>query len=145
MKKVLYILGQLSDEDVEWMITKGKKRNVPNGTVLIRERQPHDGFYIVLDGKLSVERGGETVAEIGVGEVVGEMSFVDSRPPTATVSSASRRGAVRARPRRARSSARARRCLRGPLLQGDRGVPVRPVQTGDRPGRATPMSSTSWI
>lgn len=86
MRKALYILGQLSDDDVEWMITSGKQRRVSAGSVLIHEGRPIDELYIVLDGELYVSVAGVgEVARLGAGEIVGEMSLVDARPPSATV------------------------------------------------------------
>lgn len=88
MRKVLFILGELSDDDVEWMIANGKKQQVPAGTVLIHEGQAVNALYIILDGSVSVlaqALGGQEIARLGVGEMVGEMSFVDARPPSATV------------------------------------------------------------
>jgi len=57
-------------------------------TVLIREGQPIDMIYIILDGVFAVSVAalkGREVARLMLGEVVGEISFVDSRPPSATV------------------------------------------------------------
>ena len=88
MKKVLYIFGSLSDEDIEWLITNGKKERFEAGEVLIRMGEKIDWLYICLEGNLIVTVGGENgrkVAELGAGEIVGEMSFVDSSPPSATV------------------------------------------------------------
>jgi CRP-like cAMP-binding protein len=87
MRKVLYILGHLSDEDVEWMAQAGERVAMDDGAVLIEQGQARvDRIYIVLDGTLgvAVEKLGE-IATLGVGEVVGEMSFLDSAPPSATV------------------------------------------------------------
>jgi bacteriocin-type transport-associated protein len=86
MRKALYLLGQLSDADIEWMIAHGRRERLPAGTILIREGQPVNAIYIVLDGVLEVT--GSSVGgrvPLGCGEVVGEMSFIDSRPPGATV------------------------------------------------------------
>jgi len=89
MRRVLYMLGQLSDENIEWMIAKGKKKHAPVGTVLIEEGKASDVVYIVLDGMLGifVKSGGhdQQIATRGSGEILGEMSFVDDSPPTATV------------------------------------------------------------
>ena len=102
MKKALYLLGQLSDADVEWMIRDGRRQTIPPNFVLIREGMPIDAVYIVLDGLLQVTGSGlgGAVIRLGCGEVVGEMSFVDARPPSATVTAATN-AIVLAIPRRA--------------------------------------------
>lgn len=86
MRKVLYIMGQLDDHDINWLIKNGRTRSVSTGDVLIEQGVKSDDMFIILDGHLSVTVDGiGTVAELGVGEIVGEMSFVDSMPPTATI------------------------------------------------------------
>ena len=87
MRKVLYILGELNDEDVEWMAATGRRRVVDDGpSVLIREGEAADDLFFVLEGNSVVSVSGVgDVARLGTGEVVGEMSFVDSAPPSATV------------------------------------------------------------
>lgn len=85
MRKVLYILGELSDLDVDWMIANGRKEDLPAGRNLIQEGKPVGALYIVLDGTLSVLIGTREMARLGTGEIVGEMSFIDARPPSATV------------------------------------------------------------
>ena len=89
MRRVLYLLGQLSDENIEWMIAQGKRENIPAGTVLIEEGKPSALVYIVLDGLLGIfVRAGQDenlIAQRGAGEILGEMSFIDDSPPTATV------------------------------------------------------------
>ena len=90
MRKVLFLFGQLNDDDVEWMLTAGAKRFVPAGGVLIQQGVPVDAVFILLEGTLAVRlksrRGPEReLARLSAGEIVGEMSFVDARPPSATV------------------------------------------------------------
>jgi CRP/FNR family transcriptional regulator, cyclic AMP receptor protein len=88
MQKALYILAELSDRDFNWLLTEGKRKEIPNGTVLIHEGEPISALYIVLDGMLAVSveaLGGKEIARLSSGEIVGEMSFVDARPPSATV------------------------------------------------------------
>lgn len=87
MRKVLYILGELNDEDVEWMAATGRRRVAETAPeVLIREGEPAADLYFVLAGHCVVSVAGVgDVARLGTGEVVGEMSFVDSAPPSATV------------------------------------------------------------
>ena len=86
MRKALYFLGILDDKDTEWMIRNGTKMKIAPGTVLIEQGKPTEWLYFVLDGAFIVyTRNAPRIATLKAGEVVGEISFVDSRPPTASV------------------------------------------------------------
>jgi CRP/FNR family transcriptional regulator, cyclic AMP receptor protein len=88
MRKALHLLGILDDIDVEWIARNGVLRSLGSGTTLINEKQPIDALYLLLEGQLSVSVGGEHGKRIAVllpGEIVGEISFVDQRFPTASV------------------------------------------------------------
>ena len=88
MRKALTFLGILNDSDIDWLIASGAKREVPSGDMLVREGVAIDSVFLVLDGRFSVTvtaLGGREVAQLMSGEIVGEMSFVDSNPPSASV------------------------------------------------------------
>jgi bacteriocin-type transport-associated protein len=88
MRKALFFLGTLNDSDIDWMVAVGQKREIRPGSVLIQEGKPIDSMFIVLDGHLSVTvaaLSNRKVADLMCGEVVGEMSFIDSHPPSASV------------------------------------------------------------
>lgn len=88
MRKALQMLGVLEDPDIEWLLSHGRAQTVPSESVLIREGEPIDALYIVIDGKMSVRNvglGNHEIAALFPGEIVGEISFVDSRPPVASV------------------------------------------------------------
>lgn len=88
MRKALYILGDLSDSDLDWLVAAARKEELPEGSVLVRMGVPADKVYILLDGRLSVRVDPQKNQEINVlhpGEFIGELSFLDSRPPSATV------------------------------------------------------------
>ncbi|NVO17766.1 MAG: cyclic nucleotide-binding domain-containing protein [Rhodoplanes sp.] len=86
MRKVLYLFGVLTDADIEWMARTGARRRLVDGQVLIREGQDVDALVLLLEGELLVtaEDFGQ-IARLGVGEIVGEVSLVDSAPASATV------------------------------------------------------------
>lgn len=88
MRKALYLMGILDDGDVEWLAKTGATKFMPSGTVLIYEGRAIEDLYVVLEGALTVSVraiGNKEVATLFAGEIVGEMSFVDSRPPSASV------------------------------------------------------------
>ncbi len=88
VRKVLYLFGQLSDDDVEWLAGIGTPLQVPAGATLIKERSSIDALYLVMEGMLSVSIGagqGPEVARLGAGEIIGEISLVDGQRPSATV------------------------------------------------------------
>ena len=86
MKKVLYMLGEFTDQDMDWLIEVGQRDHVPEGEVLIREGELVENIFFVLQGHFVVSvREMEEIARIGDGEIIGELSFLDSRPPNATV------------------------------------------------------------
>jgi CRP/FNR family cyclic AMP-dependent transcriptional regulator len=86
MRKVLYIFGLLTDDDIAWIADTGIRRHVKAGEILIREGVFVDSIIIILEGEciVTAEAVGK-VARLGAGEIIGEMSFVDSAPPSATV------------------------------------------------------------
>jgi CRP/FNR family cyclic AMP-dependent transcriptional regulator len=91
MKRVLFFLGYLSDIDIEWLIKNGKKETIDNKEFLIKRQQSIECLYIVLSGQFDISNSeGKIIANIGTGEVVGEMSFIESRLPDVDVISNSR-------------------------------------------------------
>jgi len=86
VRKVLYIFGLLTDADIDWMSRAGVRCRVKDGETLIEQGKPIDSIILLLQGRLSVSvKGVGVVARLGVGEIVGEMSMVDSAPPSADV------------------------------------------------------------
>jgi CRP/FNR family transcriptional regulator, cyclic AMP receptor protein len=86
MRKVLYILGQLDDADVEWLANNGQREKCTRGTVLIESGKKSEYLYIVIDGRLAVTLpNGFRLAEVGVGEILGEISLVIASPPSVVV------------------------------------------------------------
>ena len=86
MRKVLYIFGLLTDADIAWIAKTGIQTRLRDGDVLIREGEQTDALIIVLDGAIvASNRTLGQFARMGIGEIVGEMSLVDSAPPSATI------------------------------------------------------------
>lgn len=105
LRDVLFLLGELHDSDIDWMIAYGKPQKILTHTILIREQGPVDALYILLDGSMSVsvclneqnplarafaaiagsEIVGRELARLSKGEIMGETPFIDGRLPSMTV------------------------------------------------------------
>ena len=60
-------------------------RDAAAGDVLIREGDPGDLFYVIVEGTVEINRGGEHVSEQGPGAYVGEIALLRDVPRTASV------------------------------------------------------------
>ena len=86
MRKALYILGDLNEEDIVFLAHPGKIRELADGETLIQSGVTVDALYFLTSGSMVVRiTNGAEVAQLGIGDVVGEMSFVENRPPDAGV------------------------------------------------------------
>ena len=54
MKKSLYILGNLEDQDLIWMSSVGIGRDVQQGELLIKAGEPVSDLFFVIRGNLAI-------------------------------------------------------------------------------------------
>jgi CRP/FNR family transcriptional regulator, cyclic AMP receptor protein len=86
MRKALYILADLDDRDIGWLAKMGEVRSFAAGETLIAAGHAVEHLFFLTDGTLEVTGPKNTrLAVLELGEVVGEMSFVEKRMPSATV------------------------------------------------------------
>ncbi|MBD8868397.1 cyclic nucleotide-binding domain-containing protein [Nocardioides sp. MJB4] len=77
--------SSLSDAEVRLIASRGTAVHIPANWSLIWEKTPADKAYIILDGRVSVRRGAEEVAQLGPGDTVGESAIVAHRLRSANV------------------------------------------------------------
>lgn len=63
----------------------GRVIDVADGTLIADQGQLGREAYVILDGNVAVKRANRKIAEIGAGDVVGELSLLDHGPRTASV------------------------------------------------------------
>jgi CRP-like cAMP-binding protein len=68
------------------VVNAADRVSLPAHWPLIHEQTPGDACYILLSGKVAVYAGRDQVAELGPGEVVGEVAIRRERLRSATVS-----------------------------------------------------------
>lgn len=90
MKKVLYMFSELLDEDIDWLGAIGTTHKISRNETLIVEGSIVPALYIVIEGQFTVTNRflSSSVGDFTLtsGDIVGEMSFVDGRPSSASVS-----------------------------------------------------------
>jgi CRP-like cAMP-binding protein len=87
VEKSFYILGHLSDDNMEWIAANGVHRVAVAGEVIIRLNEPSDSIFFLLSGEMVVTiKDAEEIARLKKVDIIGEMSLVDrSSLPSATV------------------------------------------------------------
>ncbi len=60
----------------------------PRGSEIIRQGDPGDAFYVLVDGTVEVTRDGAHLADLGAGQSFGEVALISGQPRNATVSAA---------------------------------------------------------
>jgi CRP-like cAMP-binding protein len=79
------IFSGLRGEDLAEVALLAEETEAGTGDVVIREGDVDDWLYVLVEGKVGVEKGGRRIAELGVGEVFGELAVLDPTPRAATV------------------------------------------------------------
>lgn len=89
MYQTLYFLAEMDDRDIDWILASGRRRLIPKNNALIYQNSHPEALYIIIEGSFAVRiaQGDETieVAQVGEGELLGELSFIDSRNASADV------------------------------------------------------------
>jgi CRP-like cAMP-binding protein len=82
--------AQLDDRQVAKIAEVGTYVTVPPDWALMGEGQSSDKAYLLISGEVSVRQHGKEIAQLGPGDVFGEMGIVAHKLRNATVVSMSR-------------------------------------------------------
>ena len=89
MRDGLELLVDLADADIEWLLRHGEEVQVIANTTIVTEGEVPSHLVFVLQGLLGVRissLAGQRLGTLGPGEILGEMSFLEGLPASATVS-----------------------------------------------------------
>ena len=84
-----WLLSDLMPNEVDQLVKAVAVTNVSPGQMIIEKGKPNDSLWIVAEGKLGIQikdKSGKDVivAELSEGECVGEMSWLDGHPASAS-------------------------------------------------------------
>lgn len=84
LKKIPVFAG-LSDEALGQIAALAAEVSVPEGKELVREGDYSYDVLAIEEGTAVVTRGGEEIAQLGAGDVIGEMGVLERDQRNATV------------------------------------------------------------
>ena len=79
------VFSDLGDEGARHIAALAAEVSVPDGKELVREGDYSYDVLAIEEGTASVERHGERIADLGPGDVVGEMGVLERSQRNATV------------------------------------------------------------
>lgn len=87
--KNIPVFSDLSSESMQTIATFASEVSVPEGKELVREGDYSYDMLAIEEGTAEVTRGGEHVADLGPGDIVGEVGVVQKGTRNATVTATS--------------------------------------------------------
>ena len=81
----LSLFGDLDRPQLQAVAHTMSQESFPEGQRILRQGFSGSGFYIILDGEVTVRVDGAVVARIGKGDFFGEISLLLGEPPIADV------------------------------------------------------------
>jgi CRP-like cAMP-binding protein len=75
----------LQEKTRKAVASQGKEMSYKAGDSIVDEGTMGVGFYLILDGKAEVRKGGKILATLSKGQFFGEMSLIDEQPRSADV------------------------------------------------------------
>ena len=79
------IFSLCSRRELKLVARLAKTKSVRAGTTLMTEGEPGETMFVMLSGGADVRKGGRKLAELGAGDVVGELAVLGKAPRNATV------------------------------------------------------------
>ncbi len=83
--KEIELFQSLSHEDLAQVAQIALEIEIEAGEVIIVEGDIGDALFLLLDGKVRVHKGDQTLTTLGEKEPIGEMGILDSAPRSASV------------------------------------------------------------
>ena len=82
------IFARLEPRSLEAVATLARIVQAPADTVLLREGEPAESFYVIVRGTVHVDRGGRLLRSMSDGGFLGEVALIEGSGRTATATCA---------------------------------------------------------
>jgi CRP/FNR family transcriptional regulator len=81
------LLASVDRKTIKRLAAQGKHRAYEPGDAIVKEGSPASAFYIILTGRVHIERGDSSgrLGELGPGDFFGELALIEDHPRSATI------------------------------------------------------------
>jgi CRP-like cAMP-binding protein len=79
------LFSEMSPQSLGLIADKATEIAFPTGRYIVRQGQVGTGCYLIVTGRVKVNRGGEVLNRLGPSEFFGELSVLDQMPRMAHV------------------------------------------------------------
>ena len=79
------LLAGLDDRVRRRLAQIGKRRTYAADEAIVKEGTTGTALYVILSGRVRVERGASQVGELGAGDFFGELALIEEEPRSASV------------------------------------------------------------
>ncbi len=85
MLRELPWLAKLEDRVFQQVLNGFECRQFARGETLLKEQDPGNGMFVIVEGRVRIEIRGITMDEVGPGSLIGEMAVLTGYPRSASV------------------------------------------------------------
>lgn len=78
------MFSSLDERSLQAVTALAREVSAPAGTVLIREGEPADAFFVIVSGTVHIERAGAFIRSMSDAGFLGEIGLMEDSPRSAT-------------------------------------------------------------
>lgn len=79
------IFENCTTADIASIAAVAQEHTYAPGQIVVTQGTPGQAFYLITNGRVTIERDGSVLGAFGPGDFFGEMSLLDSAPRSATI------------------------------------------------------------
>ncbi len=79
------IFSGLTQKELRSIASSSKEKRFEAGQTMVREGESGVGFFLIIEGRAEVRRGGKVLSRLEQGQFFGEMTLLDEQPRSADV------------------------------------------------------------